>query len=68
MSGFVPMRDRVTIDNADPDQVRRAQATDAAEQRAALDKAELADVERAQTGATTPRRKRTLIDRLLRRA
>jgi hypothetical protein len=67
MAGFVPGRDRATIEAVTPEVTERAQAAESAERRAALDKEELAELERAQTGLTATRSKRTLIDRLLRR-
>jgi len=67
MAGFVPGRDRVTLDALSPEQTRLRQADESADQRAALDKEELANLERAQTGITAPLRKRSLFDRLFRR-
>jgi hypothetical protein len=67
MAGFVPGRDRATIEGLAPEESRLVEATEAAEHRASLDKEELAELERAQTGATGPRQKRSLLDRLLRR-
>lgn len=68
MAGFVPGRDRVTLDAMAPEESQRRQATETDERRAVLDKQDLAELERAQTGLTAPRRKRSLLDRLLRRA
>jgi hypothetical protein len=67
MAGFVPGRDRVTLEAIAPEAAQKANAIESAERRAALDKEELAELERAQTGARAPRRRRTLLDRLLRR-
>ena len=67
MSGFVPGRDRVTIDTLTPEETQRREAAESAERRAALDKEDLAELERAQTGRPALERKRSLIDRLLRR-
>ena len=53
--------DQGTLTNA------RSQATETAERRAVLDKAELAELDRAKTGAAALRRKRSVLDRLLRR-
>lgn len=67
MAGFVPGRDRGTLDAMAPEESHRRQAAETAERRAVLDKEELAELERAQTGVTAPRRKRSLLDRLLHR-
>jgi len=67
MSGFVPGRDRVTIDTLTPEETGRREAAEKAERRTALDKEDLAELEGAQTGGPAPERKRSLIDRLLRR-
>jgi hypothetical protein len=67
MAGFVPGRDRVTLEAMAPEETQRTHAVESAEGRAVLDKEELAELERAQTGGTAPKRNRTLLDRLLRR-
>ena len=67
MAGFVPGRDHATLDALSPDQIRQRKAAESADQRAALDKEDLANLERAQTGVTAPHRKPTLLDRLFRR-
>jgi hypothetical protein len=67
IAGFVPGRDRVTLDALAPEESRRNQAAETADRRAVLDKEDLAELERAQTGVTAPRRKRSLLDRLLQR-
>ena len=68
MAGFVPGRDRYTLDAMDPQDAERNNAGQTAERRAILNKDELAELERSQTGGEpAPRRKRTLLDRLLRR-
>lgn len=68
MSGFVPGRDRVTLEAMAPDKARSANAVESAEDRAVLDKEELAELEQEQMGAhIPPRRRRTLLDRLFRR-
>jgi hypothetical protein len=67
MAGFVPGRDRFTLEGVAPDEVERAEARERAERRAKLDEEELAELERAQTGAPLRPRRRTLLDRLLRR-
>jgi hypothetical protein len=68
MSGFVPGRDQVTLGALAPEDRRQAEFVEAAAHRAVLDKEELAELEHEQTGSAAPKRKRTLIDRLLRRA
>ena len=66
MAGFVPGRDRNTLEALDREDVERRNAAETAERRAILDKEELAELERAQAGgASEPPRKRTLLDRLL---
>jgi hypothetical protein len=50
-----------------PEESHRRQAAETTDRRAVLDKEELAELERAQTGVTAPRRKRSLLDRLLHR-
>jgi len=67
MAGFVPGRDRVTIEALAPEETRRKHAVESAERQADLDKEDLAELELAQTGGSAPRRKRSLLDRLLRR-
>jgi hypothetical protein len=67
MAGFVPGRDHATLDALAPEETRRRQAAESADRRAVLDKEDVADLERAQTGVAAPRRKRSLFDRLLRR-
>lgn len=68
MAGFVPGRDRVMIESLAPEEMRRKEAAEAAERRAALDREELEELERARVSAAPPRRKRSLLDRLLRRS
>jgi hypothetical protein len=67
MAGFVPGRDRVTLEALTPEETRRRDAVEDADRQAVLDKEDLAELERAQTGGTAPRRTRSLLDRLLRR-
>jgi hypothetical protein len=67
MAGFVPGRDRVTMDAMAPEESRRRQAAEAADNRAVLDKEDLAELERAQTSVAARPRKRSLLDRLLQR-
>jgi hypothetical protein len=68
MAGFVPGRDRYTLEAMDPQDAERNNAAETAERRAILDKEELAELERTQTGGEpAPTPKRTLLDRLLRR-
>ncbi|HYH91892.1 MAG TPA: hypothetical protein VD763_01945 [Candidatus Saccharimonadales bacterium] len=66
MAGFVPGRDRVTLEALSPEETRRRQAAEAAEHQAALDKEELVRLELARIGAAPPKPKRSLLDRLLR--
>ena len=54
MAGFVPGRDHATLDALSPDQIRQRKAAESADQRAALDKENLANLERAQTGSRRP--------------
>jgi hypothetical protein len=65
MAGFVPGRDRVTLEALEPEESRRRQELESAERRAVLDKADLAELERAQSGVSVRRRRRSLLDRLL---
>ena len=65
MAGFVPGRDRVTLEALTPEEVQRTQSVESAERLAALDRKELAELERAQTGGPIPHGKRSLLDRLL---
>jgi hypothetical protein len=67
MAGFVPGRDRVTLEGLAPGETQRRHAVESAERQAVLDNEDLIELERAQTGATGPQRKRSLLDRLLRR-
>jgi hypothetical protein len=67
MAGFVPGRDRVTLEALVPEETRRRHAVESADRQAVLDKEDLAELELAQAGGTAPRRKRSLLDRLLRR-
>ena len=67
MAGFVPGRDRVTLEALAPEETRRRHAAESTERQAVLDGEDLAELERARTGGTAPRRKRSLLDRLLRR-
>ena len=67
MAGFAPGRDRVALEALDPEETQHRQAVESAERQAALDKEELADLERKQAGGAAPRRKRSVLDRLLRR-
>ena len=67
MAGFVPGRDHATLDALSPDQIRQRKAAESADQRAALDKEDLANLERGQTGVAAPHRKPTLLDRVFRR-
>jgi hypothetical protein len=67
MAGFVPGRDRVTLEALAPDETRRRHAVESADRQAVLDKEDLAELELAQVGGTASRRKRSLLDRLLRR-
>ena len=68
MAGFVPGRDRYTLEAMDPDDAERRNTAETAERRAILDREELAELERTQAGAPPALpQKRTLIDRLLRR-
>lgn len=67
MAGFVPGRDQATLEAMSPEETQRRDAAESAARRASLDKEELAALERARTGMVAPRRKRTFLDRLLRR-
>jgi len=67
MAGFVPGRDRFTVDAANPDAARQVDKLDSEERQAALDKNELVELEREQTGSAPPPSRRSLLDRLLRR-
>jgi hypothetical protein len=67
MAGFVPGRDRLTIEALHPDEARRHQALELEERQATLDKDELAELEREQSGSAAPQRRRSLLDRLMRR-
>jgi hypothetical protein len=67
VAGFVPGRDRVTLEALDPEETQHRHDVESAERQAVLDKEELADLEREQAGGTAPRRKRSVLDRLLRR-
>jgi hypothetical protein len=68
VAGFVPGRDRATLEALTPEEAHRRAALEGSERRAALDKEDLAELERAQTGGKTTHRRRSLLDRLLRRA
>ena len=68
MAGFVPGRDRYTLEAKNLEDAERTSTAEALERRAILDKEELIELERTQTGAARVLpRKRTLVDRLLRR-
>jgi hypothetical protein len=67
MAGFVPGRDRFTIEALDPDEARRLQTLESDKRQARLDKNELAELEREQTGTAAPEVRRSLLDRLIRR-
>jgi hypothetical protein len=67
MAGFVPGRDRATLEALTPEEAHRRDTVDEAERRAVLDKEDLAELERTQMGGPAPHRKRSLLDRLLRR-
>lgn len=67
MAGFVPGRDRVTLEALAPEETGRRHDAESAERQAVLDKEDLAELERPRMGGTAPRRKRSLLDRLLRR-
>jgi hypothetical protein len=67
MAGFVPGRDRFTIEALHPDEARRLQTLESEERQSTLDKNELAQLEREQTGSAAPPRRRSLLDRLMRR-
>jgi hypothetical protein len=67
MAGFVPGRDRVTLEALSPEETERRDAVEATEHRAVLDKEELAQLERLPSSRTSPKRKRGLLDRLFRR-
>jgi hypothetical protein len=68
MAGFVPGRDRFTIEALHPDEAERLRTLDSEERQAALDKDELAELEHEQTGTAAPQQsRRSLLDRLLRR-
>jgi hypothetical protein len=56
----------VTLEALSPDETARRDAAEAAERRAALDKQELAELERPRMVGRTLR-KRSILDRLLRR-
>ncbi len=67
MAGFVSGRDRVTLEALAPEETHRRHAAESAERQAVLDREDLADLERPRAGGTAPRRKRSFLDRLLRR-
>jgi hypothetical protein len=67
MAGFVPGRDRFTIEALHPDEARRLRTLASEERQATLDKNELAELEREQTGGAAPQSRRSLLDRLVRR-
>ena len=67
MAGFVPGRDKATIEALHPDEARRLRTLESEERQATLDKNELAEVERAQTASAAQPSRRSLLDRLLRR-
>jgi hypothetical protein len=67
MAGFVPGRDRATLEALAPEETRKSHAAESAERQAVLDREDRAVLELARTGGTTPRRKGSLLDRLLRR-
>jgi hypothetical protein len=67
MAGFVPGRDRFTIEALHPDEERRLRTLESEERQATLDKNELAESEREQTGGAAPQSRRSLLDRLVRR-
>jgi hypothetical protein len=67
MAGFVPGRDRFTLEALHPDEARRLRALESDANQATLDQKELAELERAQTGSAAPPSRPSLLDRLLRR-
>lgn len=67
MAGFVPGRDRLTLESLDPEEARRHRAVDSQQHQATLDDEELAELERAQTGRPARPGRPSLLDRLLRR-
>ncbi len=67
MAGFVPGRDRLTLESLHPDEARRLRALDSQDHQATLDEKELAELERAQTGRAARPSRPSLLDRLLRR-
>jgi hypothetical protein len=67
MAGFVPGRDRFTIEALHPDEARQLRTLESEERQATLDKNELAELERGQTGGAAPQSRRSLLDRLVRR-
>ena len=67
MAGFVPGRDRLTIESLHPDEARMHRALESHDQQATLDQKELAELEQAQTGRAARPGRRGLLDRLLRR-
>lgn len=67
MAGFVPGRDRFTIEALHPDEAQQLTTLESNERQARLDENELAELEREQTGTAPPPPRRSLLDRLLRR-
>jgi len=65
MAGFVPGRDRFTIEALQPDEAQQAKTLESNERQARLDESELAELEREQTGSAPPPPRRSLLDRLL---
>lgn len=69
MGALIPGRDKIVNELLDPESTHRKDDLESSARRAKLDAADLAEVERAQTGSSAAPgpRKRSLIDRLLRR-
>lgn len=67
MAGFVPGRDRMTIEALHPDETRRLRTIESEDRRVTLDKEELAELDREQTRGAVPHSRRSLLDRLMRR-
>ena len=67
MAGFVPGRDRFTIEALHLDEAQQANTLESKERQARLDENDLAELEREQTGNAPPPPRRSILDRLLRR-
>jgi hypothetical protein len=74
VAGFVPGRDRLTIEALHPDEAQRVRTLESEERQATLDKTELAELEgygdeaiEAEVATPTTSRRKSILARLLRR-